>query len=255
MDDLHRLYTCVGASTIAATLTHPIDVLKVRIQNRKMGEYKRISDVLFKANGYGACILRNSTFIGSKMFVYESIKDKYELKTFRSKLIAGSVSGAIGSLIGTPFDKILVEMQTNQKDKMLDVIKNNYTNGGVTEFWNAGRYTMMRTVAITMCQLSVYDEAKEYFTRRNYSDNTSFLAGSLCASISSSIVSNPLDICKTRQMANVEPNTIYNILHVEGIRSLWKGTNVTMMRQIPLHGIRFYTLEVLNKYYKKQKPN
>ena len=245
---MHVVSKCIGVSVISALLTHPIDVVKVRLQSNNRPVIKKLSDVVMLSYGMNASILRNTSLVGSKLFAYEMIKNYRDLTTFNDKILAGSFSGAFACLVGTPFDKVMVQMQTKSKETtMKSTILNEYRKGGILEFWKGTKYTFLRTITVTVCQFAFYDEIKQRLQNTGLNDSSTFIISSICASSSAAVLSNPFDLCKTRTMNNTKNKCIKDIIQYEGFPTLFKGTVANASRQVPLHFIRFFLLEYMNK--------
>lgn len=71
---------------------------------------------------------------------------------------------------------------------------------------------------------------------------------SVLSSVTTAIVSNPVDLCKTRAINHIPANTIRKIVQEEGVRALWKGIGPNMMRQIPMNLVRFSCFELFVKW-------
>ena len=251
MELIYQFNKCIGVSVVSALVTHPIDVIKVRTQTNTMSTITKFSHLVSLTHGMNASILRNTTFVGCKMFAYETLKSRYELKSFNHKIFAGCVAGSFGCLIGTPFDKVMVQLQNNpNKLGIMSAFIRDYQAGGLLEFWKGSKYTFLRTVTVTVCQFSIYDQIKEILQQTTTTnDATVFVLSSVCASGSAAILSNPFDLCKTRAMINSTNQNISTIVKHEGFLALWSGTCANACRQIPLHFVRFYLLECLNRYH------
>ena len=92
MDLLYQFNKCIGVSVVSALVTHPIDVIKVRTHTNTMSTIIKFAHIGSLTHGMHASILRNTTFVGCKMFAYETIKSNYELKSFNDKIFAGCVA-------------------------------------------------------------------------------------------------------------------------------------------------------------------
>lgn len=244
------LHVYLTSSICASMITHPIDVLKVRLQTNT-GTFPVLkTKLLFK--GLRASVLRNGTFVTTKMFTYDFLKDKFSVSSFHEKVICGMSAGLIGAFVGTPFDLIMVRIQNNPEKypNIYTTIHKTYTNEGFLSFWNGVYHTMNRAVIVTACQFSVYEQLKQDLTNRNTMNKQSvFILSSVSSSIITGILSNPIDLCKTRTMNNMRNNTISHIVKNEGILALWKGSNANICRQIPLNLIRFSFLEFFKIIY------
>lgn len=254
-DTRKRLIYISSLSSITSSLiTHPIDVIKVRFQNNIKKDNNILSLIKntnrsFLYKGIGASILRNGTFVSTKMYAYNYLKKEYSLHNFGTKFFCGCTSGAIGATVGTPFDTVMVNMQSDPKinSSILTTVRRIYDTNGIYGFWKGYNYTLSRGIVVTACQFSVFEQLKQELTENNLNETTRFLLSSVTSSIITSIVSNPVDLCKTRKMNDIYPNTIVDICKKEGVINLWKGLVPNIMRQIPMNIIRFGCFDVFSK--------
>jgi hypothetical protein len=256
MGDFKILGVSILSSISASVLTHPIDVLKVRLQsNVYNSKYTYISELykkegFFLYKGLSASFLRNGSFVASKMFVYNSMKNRFNPERFHEKLLCGITAGIAGSSIGTPFDVVMVKIQNNPtKTSIVETVKNIYTNNGFIGFWKGLNYTMTRAIIVTSCQFSVYEQIKEELNNNKKIQDTNIIFGisSISSSLITSFVSNPVDLCKNRTINGCNNASVVNIVNNEGFLSLWKGLTINTARQIPLNLIRFSLYEFYNK--------
>lgn len=118
------------AAMAASSMTHPLDVIKTRMQiiegGSKAGMLGIGQDMLknegFKAlqKGIEACWLREIVYSSMRLGLQEPIrnimvgdtpKDKI---SFSMKLLSGSMSGLIGSFFGNPADVLRTRMMANK---------------------------------------------------------------------------------------------------------------------------------------------
>jgi solute carrier family 25 (mitochondrial oxoglutarate transporter), member 11 len=247
------------ASITSSLITHPIDVVKVRVQNKvsNMKTLPFISSVLknegpsFLYKGMSASILRNGTFVGSKMVCYNFLKQEFQPQSFASKFACGMSAGAFGAIIGTPFDVVMVSMQSDPKtfSNIPKSIQTIYNQNGWTGYWRGFRYTLSRAVIVTACQFSVYEQLKQELGKRCDHSLIVFGVSSIMSSITTAIVSNPVDLCKTRAINHIPNDTMYKIVKEEGVKALWKGVGPNMMRQVPMNLVRFSCFEFFMKWF------
>ena len=247
----------ISSSICASLLTHPIDVIKVKLQtNTKYSPTQMLSNqfknngVSFLFKGLRASILRNGSFVTTKMFTYDYLRSNYNTTSFSNKVLCGMGAGLTGSLIGTPFDLIMVRIQNDPKQypNIYTTIKNTYKTEGLFNFWNGLNYTMGRAIIVTACQFSIYEEMKQELKNRYWRNEYHiFVISSVMSSVVTGLLSNPIDLCKTRTMNRCENATITTIVRNEGFFSLWKGIYVNIGRQIPLNLIRFSILELFKQ--------
>ena len=261
------------AGITSSILTHPIDLIKVRIQlnkSKKLTIFETAKNIIKNEGimslnkGLSASIMRQGIFAGTKFGLYEQWKYCYGNDlSFQNKVLGGLFSGGVSAIIGNPFDVAMVRMQA---DGSLPIEKKrNYKNvgnaitrivkeEGITTLWRGSIPTISRSCIITASQFSIYDQTKESLIKVDMFGDTllTYATSSVVCSIISGIVSNPIDIVKTRQMNNEKNNngmlnTLVKIIKEEGPSALFKGTTPTIVRQIPLNSIRFLVIEFLKK--------
>jgi hypothetical protein len=106
-------------------------------------------------------------------------------------------------------------------------VKNTLFDNGIKDFWKGVEYTTSRAIVVTSCQFAVYEQIKQELIENKTIKNSNLI----------------FNICKNRAINNKENVSIFNIIHKEGIISLWKGLSINITRQIPLNLIRFSLFE------------
>lgn len=248
------IYSCILTSITSSILTHPIDVIKVKYQTNINSNIFR--NILNKINNEGikflykgscASVLRNGVFVSSKMYTYEYLKSINEPIHFQHKLLYGMSAGLVGSIIGTPFDTIMVKMQNDNilYPTLSSTIYKIFKQDGVIGYWNATQYTICRAMIVTSCQFAIFEQIKYELNKKHFFTHNSqtFVVASIFSSICTAVVSNPIDVCKTRKMNNSINYKMKDIIKKEGVLSLWKGVTASSFRQIPLNLIRFSLLD------------
>lgn len=252
------LYSCVLTSITSSIITHPIDVIKVKYQTSTNNNiFRHIitkinhEGIKFLYKGSFASLLRNGVFVSSKLYTYQTLKFIKEPKHFHDKMLYGMSAGFVGSAIGTPFDTIMVKMQNNNKQypTTISTINTIFKNNGFSGFWNATQYTVCRGIIVTSCQFSVFEQIKFELNSKFDNKNCIFITSSVLSSICSAIVSNPIDVCKTRRMNSSLNYKMMDIIQNESFFSLWKGVLASSFRQIPLNLIRFSLLDFYTKLF------
>lgn len=247
MDHCKSLFICSLSSICSSFVTHPIDVVKVRLQTGTFNNKHLFS-------GIRASILRNGSFVTSKMFTYNCLKDTINPTQFHERVFCGMVAGGVGSLIGTPFDQIMVKIQNNPS-KFTSVpmtIKYILDKEGLFGMWNSVYYTSSRAIIVTACQFGIYEQMKNELKESKTFENEvgRFFIASSVSSFFTSVLSNPIDVCKNRVICDMKNVSIRNIVREEGVLALWKGWHLNIGRQIPLNMTRFGFLELITTFLK-----
>lgn len=268
------------AAIIAGGVTHPIDLIKVRLQidNINARNMARTGMHIIKKDGVcglyqglSASVMRQASFVGVKFGVYDIltnyIKNSNEGKiSFIEKTGSGLLAGAIGACIGNPFDLVMVRMQAD--GGLPPTMRRRYQNGlhalasviskeGVFTLWRGCAPTVWRGMVVTSSQLAVYDHTKENLAKFGMPETPVLhISSSIIAGIVASLASNPIDLVKSRLM-NMKTDhggklpyfgtidcLVKTVKH-EGVFALYKGLSATLCRQVPLNIIRFVSLEKL----------
>ncbi|PIA15103.1 putative mitochondrial dicarboxylate carrier [Coemansia reversa NRRL 1564] len=270
------------AACAANFFTHPLDLLKVRLQTAKgaasgnglahvvKGIYTE-QGVLGFYNGISAAVLRQMTYSMARFATYESLKKHMSNSDgtlpFYRMAAAGVTAGAVGGICGTPAEIVLVRLQN---DGSLPVEKRrNYKNAfdglfritreeGTKGLFKGAVPNVSRSMLMCGAQLCSYDLFKELLLSTPYFSegmplhfSASFLAGFVATTITS-----PFDVVKTRIM-NAGPVSPYkNLAHAlvvivreEGPSALYKGWTPSFVRMAPQTILTFIFLEQFRELY------
>ncbi|KAJ2780264.1 hypothetical protein GGI15_003600 [Coemansia interrupta] len=268
------------AACAANFFTHPLDLLKVRLQTTKGAGHSAshvirtiytTEGVLGFYNGISAAVLRQMTYSMARFATYDTMKQQLALPDgslpFYRTAIAGVIAGAVGGVCGTPADIVLVRLQN---DGALPVAeRRNYKNAfdglfriakedGPSGLFKGVVPNVSRAMLMTGAQLCSYDGFKELLLATPYfSDgmplhfSASFLAGFVATTITS-----PFDVVKTRVMNDAGKGVYRNLAHAmvvitreEGVRALYKGWTPAFVRMAPQTILTFIFLEQFRNLY------
>ncbi|XP_073151414.1 mitochondrial uncoupling protein 5-like [Henckelia pumila] len=296
------------ASIVAGCTTHPLDLIKVRMQLQ--GESSAVQNLrpalafhggaaaahhihlpppppsvgpvavglriiqqdgaaaLF--SGVSATLLRQTLYSTTRMGLYDVLKKKWTDPStnnlpLASKVAAGLVSGAVGAAVGNPADVAMVRMQADGRlpaaqrrnyKSVVDAISQMTKSEGVASLWRGSSLTVNRAMLVTASQLASYDQFKETILEKGLMKDGlgTHVAASFGAGFVASVVSNPVDVIKTRVMnMKVEPgmappyhgalDCVMKTVRAEGAMALYKGFIPTISRQGPFTIVLFVTLE------------
>lgn len=217
------------SSAGAACCTHPLDLLKVHLQTGSgktegsllghVAKIVRSQGFLALYNGLTASLLRQLTYSTTRFGIYDVAKKQVapngEPIPFPTLLAIASFAGGCGGIVGTPGDMINVRMQNDIKlpvdqrrnyrhagDGVLRVFREE----GVSKLFNGVEWAAPRAALMTIGQLVFYDVGKRQLLKTKYfKDNlVTHFASSLFAGTMATIITQPLDVLKTRSM-NAKP--------------------------------------------------
>lgn len=279
------------AAMAGSAASHPLDVIKVNLQvqgekaalqgnSKKLGPFSMgvkifktdgINKGLFK--GLSASLFRQAIYSGVRFGVYDLLVTNFkapdeEVLPLFKKILCGLAAGGIGAFAGTPSDVVLVRMQADST-KPVELRRNygNILNGfrkvvseeGFLTLYSGVTPTVVRAMLVTVAQFATYDQIKEKLVRHVNLDETAvtthLLSGTLAGFVAS-IVSNPVDVIKTRMM-NMKVgqykhigDCIYTTLKTEGFSAFYKGFIPTLGRTAPYVMVMFVTMEQLNNIFR-----
>ncbi|CAA0832082.1 Mitochondrial substrate carrier family protein [Striga hermonthica] len=268
-----------GMSVASATgVTHPLDVLKVRLQMQLVGQrgpligMGKLSMQVVKNEGLKSLylgltpsLIRSVLYGGLRLGLYEPSKYVCEL-AFEStnvlmKIASGAFSGAFATALTNPVEVLKVRLQMNMKmggGSVQELVRIS-SDEGIGALWKGVGPAMARAAILTASQLATYDESKRVLTRWTSLEEGFYmhLCASTIAGTISTIMTTPIDMVKTRLMMQRESKRVgsyksglhcaYKVLQTEGPRGLYKGGFAIFARLGPQTMITFIVCEKLRE--------
>ncbi len=219
------------AAVAAGAVTHPIDLVKVRLQlagaageaagasgARSLGllgtarAVVRTDGVLGLYSGISGSVLRQTTVIGARLGVYDALKhavsaDGRGTVTFAQSVACGLAAGAVSAAVCNPADLVMVRMQADGRlpldqrrgykhagDALLRISREE----GIGALWRGTTPTVARAMVVTAAQMSFYDAAKKSLLTVLPDTPVTHSLASLVAGGAAAVSSNPFDVVKTR---------------------------------------------------------
>ncbi|EXK93840.1 hypothetical protein FOQG_05034 [Fusarium oxysporum f. sp. raphani 54005] len=273
-----------SASSMAACVTHPLDLVKVRLQMRTgnapknmVGTFVHIlrhDGPLGLYSGISASLLRQMTYSTVRFGVYEEVKTRLTRRndgrdpSFMTLVALAAGSGFVGGIAGNFADVLNVRMQhdaalppaerRNYRHAFDGMVRMAREEGPKSMFrgWlpNSGRAMFM-----TAGQLASYDVSKSLLLQYTpMEDNlkthftSSFIAGLVAATVTS-----PIDVIKTRVMSSAYDHNILHLIRdihrTDGLMWMFKGWVPSFLRLGPQTICTFVFLEMHRKAYRKVK--
>ncbi|KAF6001524.1 hypothetical protein F1559_002639 [Cyanidiococcus yangmingshanensis] len=219
-------------------------------------------------SGLQAALWRALTYSGVRLGLYQPIRDWYASLVgeytrghaqpstsvtgspttpsapIAVKLLAGATSGALGALVGTPFEAVKVRMQSGRYPyrSTWEALQAMAAEGAISArpsllgpvgaLWNGAAATAARAATITATQVGLYDVVKTTVTDTTgwpAADARVFLSAAMLAGFFSTTSSSAFDVIKTTQQG--KPHGVYRgmadcavqIWRKEGIFAFFKG--------------------------------
>jgi len=162
-----------GASAVATvTFIHPIDVVKTRLQVQGGSIGSVISGTMSAEGptafykGIGAAWMREASYTSLRLGLYEPIKGLVGAKDkdahFLKKFAAGCLAGAIGSLVGNPFDVLKTRMMASKADtSFMGEFNALMKSQGISGFYRGIDANISRAMVLNGTKMACYDEIKQ----------------------------------------------------------------------------------------------
>ncbi|KAI3883377.1 hypothetical protein MKX03_009610 [Papaver bracteatum] len=256
------------AVTTATGFTHPLDVLKVRLQ-MQLG---KICSQMVKSEGPTALYLgltpaltRSVLYGGLRLGLYEPSKYVCEWAVGSSnvlvKIASGAFSGAIATALTNPTEVLKVRLQMNHDSGRgaITEMRKIVSEEGLRALWKGVGPAMARAAALTSSQLATYDEAKQaliQWTPLEEGFNLHLISSTIAGTVST-LVTAPVDMIKTRLMLQRDSKSTgsykngfhcaYQVMSTEGPRALYKGGLAMFARLGPQTTITFIVCEKLRE--------
>eukprot|EP01114_Cavostelium_apophysatum_P002865 TRINITY_DN12562_c0_g1_i1.p1 TRINITY_DN12562_c0_g1~~TRINITY_DN12562_c0_g1_i1.p1 ORF type:complete len:307 (-),score=35.96 TRINITY_DN12562_c0_g1_i1:12-932(-) len=279
----------VSCMIISAAL-NPMDVIKVRLQlqnqlksshglhlhtNAPYHGFLHAAARIFAEEGYfggfmkgiTASILRELSYSSLRMGLYDEVKSLISPNagkndfTLWNKVLAGALSGAIGSAFVNPTDLVKIRFQSvtpgtpKPYKNTFHAFYTIYRTEGMHGLYKGTLPTTIRASVLTSAQLSSYDHSKRFFLRHGYlnDDYTLHLTSSIISGLVTTTAANPVDIVKTRWMTDRSlykspMDVLIKTVRSEGMLALFKGWVPNYLRLGP----HFLLSLPLNEYIRRQ---
>ncbi|CAE8593258.1 unnamed protein product [Polarella glacialis] len=286
-------FALAGVSNgVASFFTNPVDVLKVRMQlagasafgtaNCQLGVVGSAKAVLRKEGlavlylGMQPSLLREIPYGGLRMGMYEPVREqlaaafasvgsgKQTQSALGVKVVAGAITGAVGSIIACPMDLIKVRMQggTRAYASVLSAAREiMLEGGGVKCLWRGSGPTVQRAALLTATQVPCYDHSKHHLLSAGLIQE-GYVCHFLCsmvAGVAAAAATTPVDLAKSRIMSQTVDatgrGTLYNgtfecLMHLakeKGTASIFRGFNMQWLRIGPHTTISLMCFEQLRR--------
>ncbi|KAF0853125.1 mitochondrial solute carrier family 25 (mitochondrial oxoglutarate transporter) member 11 [Andalucia godoyi] len=274
-----------AAGLVAVSCTHPMDLVKVRMQLAKKAaaatassatttarplgvlgtaaQVVRTKGVFGLYNGLTAAYTRQVLYTGTRIAVYDALKgllssgDKQSSPSMAKKAIAAAVCGSVGAAVACPADVVMVRMQSNAYPykNIADGLVQLTRTEGVARLWSGATPTMLRASLVAIGQLAVYDQTRDALIHAGYlkAGPAAYFVASMVAGFAATAFSNPVDVVKTRVMNGSSPDPVAcvrDMMRNEGPMAFWKGFVPNWARQGPQTMITMVAYNILLDFVK-----
>uniref|UniRef100_A0A7S3PX08 Mitochondrial carrier protein n=1 Tax=Chaetoceros debilis TaxID=122233 RepID=A0A7S3PX08_9STRA len=258
------------AAAFAVNFTHPIELVKTRLQVSGGSIGATCSEILSKEGvtafwkgipfGYGRELSYTSIKLGAYAPVRDAMGANEPNSPFYLKFAAGALTGGVGSIFGNPFDVMKTLAQTNKGSESLGALVNNlYRDQGAAGFYRGVQVNIMRACVLNATKMGCYDMAKGHVstaTGWDRKDPKTVFASSFIAGFFMTITVAPWDMLRTKLMNQPTDVKLYDgfvdcaskTIKEGGVLSLWRGFVPIWARFAPQATLQLLTIEALYTY-------
>lgn len=276
-----------SAAALAAVVTHPLDLVKVRLQTRApdapktmMGTFSFIAKqqgIKGLYAGLSASLLRQATYSTVRFGVYEDLKIRFAPEatvdnpnakpSTLNLVLQSSLAGLLGGIAGNPGDVLNVRMQSDFAKPEAE--RRNYKHAidglirmvreeGVTSLFRGVGANSARALLMTSSQLASYDVIKQFYMNIGLGDSLlTHFSASLSAGFVATTVCSPVDVIKTRIMSATGKQSVMEILTTasqkEGYLWMFRGWFPSFLRLGPHTIFTMIFFEQHKKLYRQWK--
>jgi hypothetical protein len=217
---MHDIISSSIATCIAELVTIPIYTVKTNYQNTNMKLLGCVGGIYSKYgikgfyNSSGIAIFSQILSTSIKYTLYQKFKPQLP-----SKILAGTISGICSSVVTHPIDVIKVHLQMHTP---LNI-------NNISIFYRGYSKSLFKSSVGTSCFFPLYDIFNEKLQNNTLS--------ALYSSILSTIILQPIDYMKTRQIYGLHIG--YNPIFY------YKGLSLNLLRIVPHFMITIMVIEYL----------
>ncbi|EDW49667.1 mitochondrial dicarboxylate carrier [Drosophila sechellia] len=260
------------ASSMAAMVTHPIDLIKVLIQTQaeKLSVFQTTRKIVKEQgpmamyNGISASMLRQYTYTLARFGIYSVGSGAMDTSTMTGKTCLAAIAGGIGGFVGAPADLINVRLQNDVKlppekrrnyKHAIDGLVRITRDEGWKNLFNGASMIALRGAFMTVGQIAFYEQSKSQMIKLGMPENMgTYILASMISSVVATTLTQPIDVVKTRRM-NGAPGEYSGLGDVfvktskEGPLAFFKGYVPSLSRLLPHTVLLFLGLEYLRTHF------
>ncbi|WOL18565.1 mitochondrial substrate carrier family protein ucpB isoform X1 [Canna indica] len=244
---VYHFSTSGVAVALATAVTHPLDVVKVRLQMQLAGQRGHLVGMgtifahMVKNEGPGSLYLGLGPAL-TRSLIYGGLR-----------LVATGLTNPMEVL------KVRLQMESSSQSGPLREIRRIVSVEGMRALWKGVGPAIARASCLTASQLATYDESKQVLLKYTSLEEGLHLhlISSCIAGTVGTLVTAPVDMIKTRLMLQRESKGVrsyrnafhcgYQVILTEGLGALYKGGFATFARLGPQTTITFIVCEKLRE--------
>ncbi|OBA23332.1 mitochondrial carrier [Metschnikowia bicuspidata var. bicuspidata NRRL YB-4993] len=166
---------------------------------------------------------------------------------------AGFIGGATQVLIGQPADLVKIRLQTSTTTSSADIIKQVLTKEGPLAFYKGTLAPLFGVGACVSLQFYGFHETKRQLLKNSGESQLllwpqTYIAGAM-AGVVNTPVTAPVEQLRILSQSSTKStslkDTVKKIYGAHGFAGLYRGTTITLIREVQAYGVWFLTYESL----------
>lgn len=181
-----------------------------------------------------------------------AVDDSFSRKA--KDVAAGFIGGATQVLIGQPADLVKIRLQTSPvPTTSAQIIKQVIQKEGILAFYKGTLAPLFGVGACVSLQFYGFHEAKRQLLKRSGESQLllwpqTYLAGATAGLVNTPVTA-PVEQLRILSQSNTGSTsltqTVKAIYGSQGLRGLYRGTTITLLREVQAYGVWFLTYEAL----------
>ncbi|KAH8195882.1 hypothetical protein TruAng_009958 [Truncatella angustata] len=245
-----KMISAISGSLVTSLLVTPLDVVRVRLQSQSTPH-------AYTADLAKLAASSPSAFRPSNLGVTACCREVFFMNNSAELCVAGPRIDALGGSTAAG-DCAVEQTQKRAFNSTFDGLKKIARNEGITTLWRGLSPTLVMAVPANIIYFTGYDwlrynEASPISKLK--SDGYAPLLGGSLARILAATAIGPIELFRTRMQATSGStttghfantmNSMKEMVAEHGTRSLWRGLNLTLWRDVPFSGMYWWGYETI----------
>lgn len=173
--------------------------------------------------------------------------------SFVNDVLPGMVAGFSQTVVGHPFDSVKVKYINNSSKTLLQCIKNMYMDNGIKSFYQGIKSPLYGGLFYNTTVFYSYNLFHKFLKKENPNwgvFENAFVTGSLIG-ITTTVIEAPMDMIKIQMQ--LDKSLSFGGALKMPIHQMYRGSMITMIRNIPSMGLYFGVFEHTQTFFTSQK--
>ncbi|XP_023234013.1 calcium-binding mitochondrial carrier protein SCaMC-3-like [Centruroides sculpturatus] len=167
-------------------------------------------------------------------------------------LVAGGVAGAVSRTGTAPLDrlKVFLQVRGSEFSSISTCLRHMLNEGGIKSLWRGNGINVVKIAPESAIKFMAYEQTKRIIKgnrARELSIYERFMAGSIAGGISQTVI-YPMEV-RGSEFSSIS-TCLRHMLNEGGIKSLWRGNGINVVKIAPESAIKFMAYEQTKRIIK-----